>query len=61
MRKGAVATLSWAEKEAGIFQDLNQMAIEDAINGPPDGKTVFDDLNIHTSWKMRKCLNQSDD
>jgi hypothetical protein len=46
MQKGAVATPSWAEKEAGIFQDLDQMAIEDAINGPLDGKTVLDDFSI---------------
>ena len=48
MRKGAVATPGWAEKEAGIFKDLDQMAIEDAINSPPDGKTIFDDFSIST-------------
>lgn len=35
MQKGASTLPSWAEQGGGIFEDLDQLAVDDAINLPP--------------------------
>jgi Helitron helicase-like domain at N-terminus/PIF1-like helicase len=47
MRNGGVNMPAWAEQGAGMLQDLDQMAIEDAINGSI-GRTEPDDFLLST-------------
>ena len=48
MQKGAVAMPNWADQGTGIFQDLDQIAVEEVINGHTDMNTVLDDFTIST-------------
>jgi hypothetical protein len=53
MRKGDVNMPSWADQGTGILQDLDQIAIEDAINGNI-GRTELDDLSLSTQVGRRE-------
>ena len=69
MRKGAIAMPSWAEQGTGIFQDLDQIAVENVVNGYADTDTILDEFSIsmHIGWqdkahtqlmtKMRQMLS----
>jgi len=47
MKKGAASIPSqWGELGSQLFQDLDQLAIEDAINGPSERSPVFDNFSI---------------
>jgi hypothetical protein len=48
MQKGAIAMPNWADQGTGIFQDLDQIAVEEVINGHTDTNTVLDDFAIST-------------
>src|SRR5882757_4686763 len=48
MREGSVNMPGWADQGAGMLQDLDQIAIEDAINGS-FGRTEFDDIRLSTN------------
>ena len=52
MRKGNVNMPSWADQGTGILQDLDQIAIEDAINGNI-GRTELDDFSLSTQLGRR--------
>ena len=52
MRNGSINMPAWADKGAGILQDLDQIAIEDAINGDI-GRTELDDLSLTTQVGRR--------
>jgi hypothetical protein len=52
MRNGNVNMPSWADQDTGIFQDLDQIAIEDAINGDI-GRTELDDFSLSTQLGRR--------
>ena len=52
MCNGNVNMPSWADKGTGIFQDLDQIAIEDAINGDVE-RTELDDFFSSTQLGRR--------
>jgi hypothetical protein len=52
MRNGNVNMPSWADQGTGILQDLDQIAIEDAINGDI-GRTELDDFSLSTQIGRR--------
>ena len=51
MKKGATSEMpSWIESDTGIFNDLDEMAVEDAINRP----TMFDELSVSSVTGKRE-------
>jgi hypothetical protein len=59
MKKGAASIPSqWGELGSQLFQDLDQLAIEDAINGPNERSPVFDNFSISpiVGKKARACI-----
>ena len=52
MRKGSVNMPAWADQGMGILEDLDQIAVEDAINGSI-GRTELDDFSLSTQVGRR--------
>lgn len=55
MQKGATSMPHWAEQGSGISEDLDQLAIDDAINVPTDNKLDNFHMSAHLGRSEISC------
>ena len=53
MRKGTIAMPTLAKQGTGIFQDLDQIAVKDVVNGYTDTNAILDKffISTHIGWR----------